>query len=390
MKYPTLPRLNSGRFRGVMMLGHPGIGKSYMARRVLPDVDPKHIVSLSLPCYMPEAFGTIPVPREIENGAFIIENPIAESRIVPLLEENIGDGRGVLILDDLTVSAQSEALQSALLSLVQFGEIGSKTLGKNVAVVLTGNLPSSQCFAVPVSKALMGRCVVIESKADFKQWQKVQNHVVESVVAFLTDFENNFAPEPTCKKTVDALGRQPSARAWTDFMSDFAQREFLFEPDILFASFEDYVSAYVGSTVGISYATYHREFSVYPRAQDLYDDAAIWDKVPSEKQKALSGAWAVAFGLNNHVMKLVLSGIEPIESIKNQYFRALMAIAKHNKELIASSISALVDWGVENSSAFTALICQEVSENTVLFDENIHAYFSELSQAAASTPLKAA
>src|SRR5690606_10593622 len=141
-----------------------------------------------------ENFGTYPCPvkSQIQTDSGVqetveIKNLVIEGELLALASPAIGDGYATLLLDD--VSSADERLQSAILELVQFGRIGDVQLGRNVLIVITGNGIEDGCFASAWSKALLGRCNLVNYEPDFKQWLELDCNasLAPEVVAFLSD-----------------------------------------------------------------------------------------------------------------------------------------------------------------------------------------------------------
>merc|ERR1712096_530859 len=104
-------------------------------------------------------------------------------------------------LDDVTLG--DPRLQSSILELVQFGVIAGRRLGKNVLTVLTGNTIEDGSYAIEWSKALLGRCLVVDVNPDFNIWIDLKDNqdIDPVVVGFLKDHNEFFAPKVDCEKT---------------------------------------------------------------------------------------------------------------------------------------------------------------------------------------------
>src|SRR5690606_35630400 len=118
-----LPRQENGRFRGLILSGRSGCGKTSIAMNLLPGAP---LVRLTMTTRTFENFGTYPCPvkSQIQTDSGVqetaeIKNLVIEGELLALASPAIGDGYATLLLDD--VSSADERLQSAILELVQFG-----------------------------------------------------------------------------------------------------------------------------------------------------------------------------------------------------------------------------------------------------------------------------
>ena len=165
--FDMLPRHpDTGRMFGLILTGSPGTGKTHAAMAMVNPERGEKLVRFAVAGKTKEDMVTYPVPDRVD-GVLQITQVITESMIIPLLKQNIGDGFGLLLIDDVTGGDPS--LQTALLEMVQFGRIGEHELGKNVAIALTGNGVEDSANAVPWNTALMGRCVTIKYFPDFEK-----------------------------------------------------------------------------------------------------------------------------------------------------------------------------------------------------------------------------
>jgi hypothetical protein len=303
------------RYFGVILTGGPGIGKTHaiMAMRRPGDA----FARLAVAGKSKEDMGTYPIPelipgeKEGERGVWVVNQAITESVLLPLLEQNIGDGHGILLLDDVTAADQS--VQNAILELVQFGRIGEHKLGKNVLIALTGNGTADGAYAIPWSAALTGRCHVIEYKANFKYWLDLPcNRMLDPLFAgFLEANPEFFAPsrgdEKLNIKCFDENNCGPSPRLWTTLgVSSMRKWDGIghFKPSMLFPSSATYVQSLVGEKTSTAFTTYAITMMGYPTSAQLMDNPKMWGALPEEKRNAKGCVYAVAQALRQHALLL--------------------------------------------------------------------------------------
>lgn len=303
------------RYFGVILTGGPGIGKTHaiMAMRRPGDA----FARLAVAGKSKEDMGTYPIPelipgeKEGERGVWVVNQAITESVLIPLLEQNIGDGHGILLLDDVTAADQS--VQNAILELVQFGRIGEHKLGKNVLIALTGNGTADGAYAIPWSAALTGRCHLIEYKANFETWLDLPcNRMLDPLfVGFLQANPDFFAPsrgnETLNAKCFDENNCGPSPRLWTTLgVSSMRKWEGIghFKPSILFPASSTYVQSLVGEKCSTAFTTYAVTMLGYPNPAELMANPKMWPQLDEKKRNAKGCVYAVAQALRQHVLLL--------------------------------------------------------------------------------------
>ncbi len=123
------------------------------------------------------------------------------------------DDGDVLIVDELD-KARPE-LQNPMLELFQYRSVNGEKLNIK-AVMATGNLPDENAFSQPVSHALMNRCLVFKTDADFDPWMKwaVENNVNGLVVGFLQRNSQHLITKPASGDETAYLHGTP--RSWTN------------------------------------------------------------------------------------------------------------------------------------------------------------------------------
>lgn len=361
----ALPRTTTGHFRSIILTGAAGFGKSSVASELLPDAK---VVRIPMATRNADTFGTYPFPKVAENGDVTIESPVCEKMIEPLFERNIGENYGILILDDITTG--DERLQSAVLDIVQFHSIGEEKLGGNVLIVLTGNRSDDGCYAVEWSKALLGRCMVIEHQADFKKWlvHKDNTNTDPIVIAFLHDNPEYFAPQVSDEdsdKFIDELGVMPNPRDWTALgtgISDWGGWT-EFEPNILYASSYDYVQAVIGKKCVSAFTVYANEFGILPRIEEILDNPSLWLKLSSEITSSSSKTMSMVTAITNYsVSRLNSDVIKNPEGLVNKAIQACNTVASENNEYILYFVSTLLNFNFK-SNRTSNIVCSALFES---------------------------
>jgi hypothetical protein len=308
LNYDMLSRQQNGRITPLILGGPPGAGKTHAAMS-LRNNESEPFARIAAAGKTKEDFTTYPIPEKDEKtGIWSIAQPITESSLLSLLKANIGDGYGVLLVDDVT--AADPSVQSALLELAQFGRIGEHELGENVAIVFTGNGVSDGAYAAQWSSALINRCHYVEFRASLDVWKELdENANIDPVVyGFLEANPQFFAPEITKaddkKKCFDDKGRGPSARQWTTLANSTMQKwggMAGFQPSILWKSLHEYCASLVGSQTATPLMTYATMMTKYPTAKQLMENPAVWDDVPEVDKNQAGAIFAVAHSLRQYV-----------------------------------------------------------------------------------------
>lgn len=371
-----LPRTEDDRISSIIFQGRPGIGKTHVAQSLVPAGSP--VVRIPMATRTAEDFGAYPLPvrdkvvapkRDVngvivkdadgnelteEKEIFRVEQALSEATIEPLVERNIGEGYGVLILDDVTLG--DPRLQSAILEVVQFGMIANEKLGRNVIIVLTGNTTADGAYAVEWSKPLLGRCLLVNLEPNFDHWcdLEVNQDLDAVIIGFLKDHNAFFAPEVDDEETTDESGKTPSPRDWTRL--GLAFKNFggykRFEPSIIANSIREYASCFVGTKGGLAFAQYAQNFGVYPTGQELFESEDAWLRVPEDRKDMLSGAIAVIFALRNYAISLVEKCLDDKKSchdiIKTMFDRTRL-VANENREVVAYMVKYFVSWATDEA-----------------------------------------
>lgn len=367
-----IPRVD-GRISSLILQGRPGIGKTHFAQSLVPAGSP--VVRIPMATRTAEDFGAYPLPvrdtvttderdskgnlvmvdgqpKQVEKEVFRVEQALSEATIEPLMQRNIGDGYGVLILDDVTLG--DPRLQSAVLEVVQFGMIANEKIGDNVIIILTGNTTADGAYAVEWSKPLLGRCMLVNLEPKFDIWVDLDdNQGIEAViVGFLKDHGKFFAPEVGDEETTDESGKTPSPRDWTRLGLALKQIGGYkkFEPTILAETMTAYASSFVGTKAGAAFSQYANNFDVYPTGEELYNDPQSWERVPEDRKAMLSGAIAVIFALRNHAIKLIQEKLDDekgcYDIIKTMLDRTRM-VSTENREVVAYMTKYYLQWATD-------------------------------------------
>lgn len=374
-----LPRQDdNGRFRGLILSGRGGIGKTQISMNLIPNAP---VVRMTCGSRSFETFGTYPCPIKseviTENGTtqtVELKNLVIEEDLLSLAADKIGDEYAIAVFDDVTLA--DERLQSAILEIVQFGRIGDVLLGKNVLPVMTGNTVQDGCFATEWSKALLGRCQLIHFEPNFDQWLAAEcnSNLDPSVIAFLKDNPQFFAPAVSDEKCVDQHGKAPCPRDWTalgNFFSSIGGYK-NYSPNFLYANAGSFCRAAVGEKAGDAFASYTKIFGVYPDTESLFKKPELWKSVDSEKRKMLSGAMGVAFGLRSYFKNEIkkAKSKENKEKMINDLWDVVLVIAQDHREIIAFVFSHLLTWSCSADVTVGGLIAKRMGKESIQ-DENM-------------------
>lgn len=394
-----LPRIQAEgviRYAGIILEGSPGIGKTAFASSVVPNVKQGRLVRIPMANRTKEEFGTFLYPMieekqvpvlddegkpKVKNGQVVtktekflsVANALSETSITPLLEENIGDDFGVLIFDDVTLS--DPRVQGALLEIVQFGVIGGERIGKNVLIFLTGNTVNDGAYAVEWSSALIGRCVFLKPKPNFKRWLSFEENlnICPSVVSFLHENPRFFCTSDIDDEELiangeeriqtDETGRDVAPRDWTRLGTAMAGIGGfkMFKPDFVFTSPLVYASSMIGAMAAEAYVQHARTYSIYPTAVELFEDKTLWENVPKDKKDFLAGTLAVVFSLRSHAIKLInenLNDEKKVSETLKTLFDLTIMISVNNNEVISFLLSSLINWASSDNKKYgKVLVC---------------------------------
>lgn len=355
---------DTGRMFGLILTGGPGIGKTHAAMAMVKE-DEK-LVRIAVAGKAKEDMITYPVPDKVD-GVWQISQPITESSMIPLLKENIGDGYGLLLLDDTTGGDPS--LQTALLELVQFGRVGEHELGKNVAIALTGNGIEDGANAVPWNTALMGRCHTIKYLPNYDLWSELDvNKKVDPVImSFLEENKDWFAPSiggENADRYFDDLNRGPQPRIWTTLGTHLYERwggARNFKPNILFPSLSAYLESMVGENAASAVMTYARTMLEFPTASQMMENPDAWTSLPAQKRNNAGAKYAVAHSVRQHV-------ILENEKINDEFGMTSKKAEKAKKELLVKATLA-VDSLMSDDRAVGAFCFRYILSKTDQKDE---------------------
>jgi hypothetical protein len=363
-----------GRLRPLILRGRPGVGKTGFLSTIMGRNTPLIRVPMGPKSF--EDFGSYPIPvrearmvtkvndagvpvlvdgKETQEERTIarVEQALSEVSIEPFLAHNIGDGYGVILFDDVT-SAGDPRVQSALLDIVQFGNIAGLPIGRNVLIAMSGNNIEDNSQAVEWSQALLQRADVYDFEPNFDTWVMLpDNEKIEPViVAFLQDYPEFFAPIVGDEKTSDEGGKTPSPREWTAIGLSLIEvggyRNYY--PSLLAPDVTQFMASKIGMKSAAAVATYARNYEIYPTGKELFDDVTTWNKVPKERRMQLSGALSVVYALRNHATGLISAALEEkkpkdkLAVITKTLLDRTRVVAEDNMEVIAFVMRSLMNW----------------------------------------------
>lgn len=298
--------------RGLILTGRAGIGKTSCLMGMVEPGD--RFCRIPMASRTAEDFGVYPVPDKVgvytdehgrERNMWEIAQPLIEAQLKPFLAEEIGDGYGIVVLDDVTLG--DPRLQSGLLELVQFGRIGDFQLGKNVLIAMTGNGIDDGCSAVEWNKALLGRSMLVEYEPDFDEWMDLDcnKRLDPSVAGFLKAFPGFFAPTADDDKAADENGKCPSPRDWTSLGLELAEKHGgcrSYRPSKLWKTLGAFVNSMCGKKAGAAFSTYVAHIMQYPSAPEILANPDVWKRLPEEKKNNKGAVYAVAHAIRSHVL----------------------------------------------------------------------------------------
>lgn len=353
----AIPRQENGRFRGVILTGRAGIGKTSCLMGMVEPGD--EFCRIPMASRTAEDFGVYPVPDKVgvykdpetgvERNMWEIAQPLIEAQLKPFLHDAIGDKYGVVLLDDVTLG--DPRLQSGLLELVQFGRIGDFQLGKNVVIAMTGNGIDDGCSAVEWNKALLGRSMLVEYEPDFETWMDLDcnKNIDPSVAGFLKAFIGNFAPKSDDDKFADENGKCPSPRDWTSLGIELAQKHGggrSYQKSLLWPTLASFVSSMVGKKAGSAFISYANIIMNYPTAEEILNDPKKWSALEPEKKNNKAAVYAIAHSIRSHVLMAnekfnnehgVAAKGKKAEEFKNklvgQFAHAVAALMQNDREM---------------------------------------------------------
>ncbi|MBB4861552.1 hypothetical protein HNP46_000363 [Pseudomonas nitritireducens] len=378
-KHPieAVTRAENGRFRGLIFTGPPGIGKTHQIMQLagMDHQGAKQIaafVRLPMASRRADEFGIYLVPKEVD-GEIILEQPLIEQQIIPLLEENIGDNYGILLFDDVTLGDPS--LQSAILEIVQFGRIGKHKLGKNVLVAMTGNGIGHGCSAVEWNQALMTRSMLVNMRPNFKAWQKLEcnKNMDARLMGFLINNQEDYWC-PSIEKqpgSFDENMRGATPRDWTAIANDLPSRGGLdnYEGNVIFPERGDFFAANLGERTREALDTWFGTLDKYPTAETLMQTPEVWDDLPQSERNNKGAVYCVADMVKNYAMarwkeisalgKTAAAG-EAMRKLATDFSMAIAYIMTNEQELGAYAARGMLQEVIkitgQNGDAFTAQI----------------------------------
>ncbi len=356
----AVPRQENDRFRGLVLTGRAGIGKTACLMGMVDIKNGDQFCRIPMASRTAEDFGVYPVPDKVtrtnaageEISTWEIAQPLIEAQLKPFLEDTIGDGYGVVLLDDVTLG--DPRLQSGLLELVQFGRIGDFQLGKNVLIAMTGNGVEDGCSAVEWNKALLGRSMLVKYEPNFDEWMELpcNRSLDPSVAGFLKAFSGFFAPKPDDEKASDENGKCPSPRDWTSLGRELTFKHGggrNYQPSRLWPTLASFVNSMIGDKSGSAFMNFVDLIMKYPSAEEILNDPQKWLELPAEKKNNKGAVYAVAHSvrsytlgmndkINNNASLKPKEKTAAKEKLTKQFCHAVAAMMEKNREMGAFCI----------------------------------------------------
>lgn len=406
----TIPRQDASdeksRFRGLILTGRAGIGKTSALMSMIMPGD--QFCRIPMASRTAEDFGVIPVPDKVERTTatgekiltWEIAQPLIEAQLKPFLEDTIGDGYGVVLLDDVTLG--DPRLQSGMLELVQFGRIGDFQLGKNVLIAMTGNGIDDMCSAVEWNKALLGRSMLVEYEPNFETWMDLpcNKSIDASVAGFLKAFPGFFAPSADDDKAADENGKVPSPRDWTSLGTELAFKHGScrdYKGGFLFPTLSNFVSAMIGKKASASFMSFVSIIMKYPSAEEILNKPDVWRKVPEEMKNDKGAVYAIAhairsttLGINDKINKSGAKGKgreEQKRDLVKKFCHATATLMESNREMGAFCIRYLLAQTEKDDEigGYLADVCYNVNDiDPVLKNAGLNKVMEDIKKTSAA------
>lgn len=312
----------------LMIWGPPGVGKSQVTREVAEEI--------GYDFYDIRASLIDPVDLR---GLPHIENGITKWAPPAFLPPSNGDGKYLVMLDEITVAAP--AIQASLYQLVQDRRIGEYTLPVGAAVVAAGNRPEdlgvSNRMPAPLASRMLHETVMPQPR-QFQEYILLRDldHRVALFVQFKPDLLHNFNAEAYRKGQI-AFGC-PRMWEWVAriMQSEVNGQKVWKDKELL----SKLVIGAVGEAAGTEFLAFMEIWKELPRIPTILAAPSVVD-IPTNisAQIALCGAIVNAADKSN-IDNLLIYG----KRLKPELHQFLMTLIHIKKPRL------------QNSAAYTAFI----------------------------------
>lgn len=317
-----------------MVHGHPGIGKSDIARQIAKDFN-LELIDIRLSQIDPvDLNGFIRTRTDNPNLATYVPIDIFPLENTPLPKNKSG---WMIFLDELPSAAP--AIQAAAYKLLLDRMVGNHKLHDKVALMAAGNLVTSNAIAYEMGTATKSRLVHLILETNPKDWidWAESNNVDQRILSFL-----RFRPELVMKfdpNTDDFTFACP--RTWTKLSN-------IIKPiptSELFGYRKKIINGTVSSGAGNEFVSFLKIYGELPTIDEIIGNptTAKLSEQPSV-QYALTGVLYENINANNAKNLMVYISRLPIEF----QIITMSQVLKNKKELVADP--SVSQWVMTNSN----------------------------------------